>query len=313
MAAILWVVLGAAQVTPGLTGDYWENTTTPNPAPTPPAAPTTAITRTQIQTVLDFDDANANVPAAPALPWICTPVDNFFVRWTGFIRGPVTGTVTFETFTDDGVELRVDNNAIVTNWTFHGATANTGTFDMVLNGWYPIQILFFEGTGGARFRLQWSYTGQGLQVVPSTHLSATPPPPPAQPTITVVQAAGGANAANVSWTSSGAGVTYDLQRSIGGGAFAPVQSGITGLTYTDPNLTYGTLYCYQVRAVQGNLTSAYSASACITIVPPPPRVDGHSEGLLDENCACGSSIGAPAFGLLPLLGLALWGRRRRRA
>src|SRR5687768_11350107 len=104
---------------PGLQADYWENTVTPDPAPTPPAPPAGPITRSAIQTVIDFDDTNGtNAPAAPVLPWIVTPLDNFFSRWTGYVRGPVSGAVTFETYSDDGVELRVNNTAVVTNWTF---------------------------------------------------------------------------------------------------------------------------------------------------------------------------------------------------
>ena len=314
MVAVLLSWVCASQVTPGLTGDYWENNPPPATPVNPPAVPATPPTRTQVQTVIDFDDSNGNAPAAPVLPWICTPLDNFFARWTGYIRGPVTGTVTFETNSDDGVELRVNNAAIVTNWTFHAPTLNTGTFDMVQDGWYPIQILFFEGGGGARMRLQWSYTGQGLQVVPSTHLSATPPPPPATPALTVVQAAGFANAADASWTSSGAGATYELQRAVNGGAFTTVQTGQTGLTFQDPNLTYGSTSCYQVRATLGNLSSAFSSPpTCVTINLPPPRTNNHSEGFVDENCACGSTIGSAAPGALAaLLALAFAGRRRRR-
>jgi uncharacterized protein (TIGR03382 family) len=131
--------------------------------------------------------------------------------------------------------------------------------------------------------------------------------------VTATQGAGLANVVDVSWTNSGAGVTYDLQRSIDGGAFTAVLTGTSALTYQDTGLTYGSFYCYQVRAVNGTLMSPFSTPACVTIVAPPPRTNNHTEGFIDDNCACGSTIGAPwaSIAALALLGLAALSRRVR--
>jgi MYXO-CTERM domain-containing protein len=314
MAVVLTLLL--LQTTPGLQAEYWENTAPPGTPSNPPAVPTTAPTQNPIQTVLDFSDGpnNTNAPTAPILPWVCSPVDNFFARWTGFIRGPVNGSVTFETLTDDGVELRVDDTVVLVNWTFHGETTNTGTFQMTQDVWYPIQLLFFEGTGGARMRLRWSYAGQALQVIPDTHPSATPPPPPPTPTISAAQGANFSTDINVSWTNSGSGVTYTLQRSENGGAFAPVGGPMTGLSFTDTNREYGRTYCYQVQATQSGQSSPFSSpAACVMLALPPPRTAGdNNEGFFEDNCSCGASTSPSGAVFAALAGLFAGTLRRRR-
>jgi uncharacterized protein (TIGR03382 family) len=309
MAVLLLAALCATQtVTPGLTGEFWNLTTDPTAAgPNPPATPPD---NTYLHTTVDFAD-QAAFPA----PYNDNAVEGetFIARWTGYVRAPATGTITFQTITDDGSHVAVDGTVVINHWALQGATARQGTIDLVQDGWYAITFHMYDNTGGAAARLLWSYPGQAaFVVIPSTHLSATPPPPPATPTISAIQAAGFVNAADVSWTDSGAGVTYDLQRAVDGGAFATIQTGLTGLNFQDTNLNYGSDYCYQVRAVQGNLMSPFSAPDCALIQLPPPRTNDHDEGTFDGNCACGSSIGAPAPFSAALAALALLVALRRR-
>ncbi|HEX7898177.1 MAG TPA: PA14 domain-containing protein [Planctomycetota bacterium] len=255
----------------------------------------------------------ANQASFPA-PYNVDPTegDTFIARWTGYVRAPVTGSITFQTITDDGTHLNVNGTVVINQWILQGPTPHQGSINLLQDGWYAITFHMYENGGGVAARLLWSYPGQAtFVVIPSTHLSSTPPPPPATPTISAAQSAGFTNSADVSWTNSGAGVTYDLQRSENGGAFATVQTGVAGLTYTDSPLNYNSNYCYQVRAVQGNLMSPYSTPACVTINQPPPRTDGHSEGLFDENCSCGSTIQTPWASGVALLALALAALRRR--
>ena len=309
MVSILFSLVCAAQVTPGLQGDFWALAADPTPAgPNPPA---TAPTNTYQHLTVDFPD-QASFPA----PYNVDPTegDTFIARWSGYVRSPVTGTVTFQTITDDGSHLNVNGTVLVNQWILQGSTAHQGTINLVQDGWYQITFHMYENGGGVAARLLWSYPGQtGFVVIPSTHLSSTQPPPPPTPNITAAQAAGFANAADVSWTNSGAGVTYELQSSVNGGAFATIVPTTTALTYQHTGLVYGSTYCYQVRAVTGNLMSGFSGSACVTLASPPPRTNGHTEGFIDDNCACGSTIVAPwtSLAALAFVALALLSRSMR--
>ena len=298
VASIAWALLSSfcprveAQ---DLDGDYWTNQTT---IPATPGVPAAAPDPANIATpVIDFDDAN---PGAGVLLFPVTPLDNFIARYSGFIRGPITGTVTFETASDDGVELRVNNQAIISNWTDHAETVNTGTFNMTQNVWYPIQLLFYEKGGDARIRLRWSYQGVALQYPPTTHISQSPPAPPAP--VIVSSQAGDLQSTfnNFQWTYSDAGTGFNIY---GNGTLITTVP-ITQFSYTHTGATqYGVTTCYTVTAVNG-LEGPPSNQACLTPQPPPPRTNDHDEGIFEDRCACGSSIpgaGSAAVALTALL------------
>ncbi|MCZ4694442.1 HYR domain-containing protein [Ancylomarina euxinus] len=86
--------------------------------------------------------------------------DDFSIRFQGNVKAPQTGTYTFYTTSDDGVRLWVDNNLIINNWTDHGPTVNTGTFNLLAGEATPIQLEYYERGGGAVIKLEWS--GPGL-------------------------------------------------------------------------------------------------------------------------------------------------------
>jgi MSHA biogenesis protein MshQ len=62
--------------------------------------------------------------------------DNFSARWTGKVKAPITGSITFSTVSDDGVRLWIDNNLIIDNWTVHGDTTNTASPVTLTGGRY---------------------------------------------------------------------------------------------------------------------------------------------------------------------------------
>jgi hypothetical protein len=97
--------------------------------------------------------------------------DNFSVRWTGRVQAPVTGSYRFTTLSDDGVRLWVNGQLLIDNWTNHAPTTNTSAAISLSAGVkYTITLEYYEKTGGATARLQWSYTGQALQVIPQSRL-----------------------------------------------------------------------------------------------------------------------------------------------
>ena len=118
----------------------------------------------------------------------------------------------------------------------------------------------------------------------------------------------------VSWGTVLNADTYVLERS--GGlppGYRQIFSG-PAQSFADSGLEQQVTYCYRVSGVDTAFgRGPASPSTCAMALPPPPRTEGHDEGLLGDQCACGSSIGAaPGALFAALVGLALLGRRRPR-
>jgi len=97
--------------------------------------------------------------------------DNFSVRWTGRVEAPVSGTYRFSTVSDDGIRVWVNGQLVINNWTDHAPTTNTSALIALTAGTrYTLTVEYYEHTGGATARLQWSYPGQATQVIPQSRL-----------------------------------------------------------------------------------------------------------------------------------------------
>ena len=101
-------------------------------------------------------------------------VDNFSVSWAGDIRVPTSSTYTFYTVSDDGVRLWVNNQQIINNWTNHAPTTNSGSINLNAGQSYKIKLEYYENTGGATIRLDWSGPGLSRQALTLTNLSFCP-------------------------------------------------------------------------------------------------------------------------------------------
>jgi len=137
----------------GLTGDYYNGTSLAGP-----------VVLSRPDSVVDF---NWGLGSPDAL----LPTDSFSVRWTGAVQAPITGDIVFSTNSDDGIRLWVDGRLLIDNWTGHGDTLNNSVPIRLQAGRkYEIKQEFFEASGYALIRLQWSYAGQARQVIPQTQL-----------------------------------------------------------------------------------------------------------------------------------------------
>jgi glucose/arabinose dehydrogenase len=135
----------------GLTATYFDN------------KDLTGATVTRVDPTIDFVWGLA----APA-PGI--GADTFSVRWSGELLPPASATYTFTTVSNDGVRLWVNGVRIVSNWTNHGTTENTGTIALTGGRRYPIVMEFYEDTGSATARLLWSTPALARTVVPAARL-----------------------------------------------------------------------------------------------------------------------------------------------
>ena len=122
----------------GASGKYYNNTNLTG----------TAVTR--IDTTIDFnwDTGSPGVTGIGA--------DNFSVRWDGYIKVPTTGNYQFETVSDDGVRLTINNQLVIDNWTSHSQTSDTtGNIALTAGTSYPVRVDYFEAGGVSTIALHW--------------------------------------------------------------------------------------------------------------------------------------------------------------
>ena len=96
----------------------------------------------------------------------------FSVRWTGKIRPRYSETYTFYTASDDGVRLNIDGQSVISNWSVHPASEDTGAIDLQAGREYPIVVEYFEKNGRSRetIKLYWESAHQVKEYVPESCL-----------------------------------------------------------------------------------------------------------------------------------------------
>ncbi len=199
----------------------------------PPAAFTTSTCHTAT--------GNINYNWGGGGPGGTCPSDNFTSYGVGFILAPVSGTITFCDQADDQFYLKINSTLVINDNTAKAAATGqscnaTGTISMVAGTSYPIEVWQHEASGGAEWRLLWSYTGQSsFIIVPTTSLNRTTftPPDTTAPTITGPSSATGASSSisiaenstavhtftaneSVTWSKSGTDGSFFSITSAGG-------------------------------------------------------------------------------------------------
>ena len=138
----------------GLRGDYFSGTA---------LAGTPLLIRNE---AIDFSWAGAS-------PGGSVPVDNFSVRWSGFLTPTASGNWRFQTVSDDGVRVYVNNVLVINNWTAHSSTTNTsGNVSLTAGQRVSIRVEYYDSGGGAEIRLRWrSPSSSSYVAIPAAQLS----------------------------------------------------------------------------------------------------------------------------------------------
>lgn len=94
------------------------------------------------------------------------------VKFTGFFRAGDAGTYSFGLEGDDGVELIMKDQTVISHWAEQSGTFRSGTITLAAGEIVPITIWYYENGGGARLRFTQQVDGSYV-VVPTTSLSTT--------------------------------------------------------------------------------------------------------------------------------------------
>ncbi|MBZ4034188.1 glycoside hydrolase family 3 C-terminal domain-containing protein [Flavobacterium sp. 17A] len=128
----------------GLKGEYFNNR---NLEGTP------ALTR--IDNQLEFD--------WPWAPGDGVNVDDFSIRWTGYIQSDKSFDGWLGLSSDDGIRMWIDDQLVIDNWT-KGATSIVTTPKNIEAGKkYKVRIEMWEGGWGARAHLRWNLEKVNMQ------------------------------------------------------------------------------------------------------------------------------------------------------
>lgn len=115
-------------------------------------------------------DGTINYDWAKNAPYGGFPKDKFSIRRVGRVKAPVTGTYTFQTTSDDGIRVWLNDSLIINQWNDHGATNHSANVNLIANEMYKIRIEWYENKGKAVNKLSWAYPGQSMQIIPQQFL-----------------------------------------------------------------------------------------------------------------------------------------------
>ncbi len=135
----------------GISGTYFNNSNL------------TAPIFTRIDPVIDFNWGSGSPGGGIA-------AETFSVRWEGEILPEFSQNYTFRTTTDDGVRLWINDQQIIDQWVAQGATPHTGTINLTANNKVNIRMEYYEATGSASAKLEWSSSSQPWEIIPQNLL-----------------------------------------------------------------------------------------------------------------------------------------------
>jgi len=91
----------------------------------------------------------------------------FSVRWTGLVDAPVTGELTFHTFSNDGVRLWVNDQWLIDKWVDQSEVEHTGKLAVAAGQKLRVKLEYFYNGGQGAAKLWWSASGLSKAPVPA--------------------------------------------------------------------------------------------------------------------------------------------------
>ena len=203
--------------------------------------------------------------------------DYWSVDIQGYIYIPSDGTYQFQTLSDDGVRLKVDDQTIIYVWTNHAPTYHYGQATLT-SGWKPIRLQMYEWGGGTALRLMWRPPNTGSWAYPPVANLSTTLPDETAPTLSGVSIASNNTTNTLANPGDDVSLTFTASEAIdtpvvtfkSGGAVVTdssvVYSNISGNTWTavytvNANDTAGNVsYSIAFNDTAGNTGTAVTAT-----------------------------------------------------
>ncbi|MDE2125779.1 MAG: chitobiase/beta-hexosaminidase C-terminal domain-containing protein [Armatimonadetes bacterium] len=91
-------------------------------------------------------------------------------RWYGRVEAEVTGTITLQTLSDDGVRLFWNHNEVINDWNDHGPTVDTASVYVHAGTQYPVTIEYYQDGGGSLMQFSWADAADPMAPVPQSQL-----------------------------------------------------------------------------------------------------------------------------------------------
>ena len=91
-------------------------------------------------------------------------MNTFSIRWSGILIAPEDGDYDFRAYTDDGVRLYIDGQALILDWVNQAPSNSFGSATLA-EGPHSIVVEYYENGGQAVCRLDWAYGGSGYSVI----------------------------------------------------------------------------------------------------------------------------------------------------
>ena len=144
----------------GLVGQYYTNSSTTytnsknfNP---------TNLFLTRIDPIIDFTWSNGMSPNLSN--------GYYTVRWTGQVQPQFSETYTFDVRSDDGCQLWVNDQLLISKWQAQGATGWTNSIPLQAGARYDLRLDYLQDGGSAQADLSWYSPSQSEEVIPNTCL-----------------------------------------------------------------------------------------------------------------------------------------------
>jgi len=103
-----------------------------------------------------------------------TQEDFFYFQFDGYVNITTDGSYQFRTTSDDGSRLALNNIVIVENDGLHGDVIVTSATQTLSSGPYPINVKYFEYTGGQTLKVEYKGpdTGNVWKILDATALNS---------------------------------------------------------------------------------------------------------------------------------------------
>ena len=166
VAGTSFLFMPQAQANMGLQATFWNNQTEDNQYnDAPPYPPTTNIVASIPVATVDQDfDINPVVGL----------VDDFVVKYEGYITANEAGVANLQCLADDGCIVIINGVTIINEWYDKGTWGEVYQYQMVPNQSLPFTVWYYENGGGAVIQLRWQLENRDWAIVPESVFSTVP-------------------------------------------------------------------------------------------------------------------------------------------